>query len=95
MDEKGISRENLIHREDELHNGPIDGEKYSPLVLFQYVDSLMDLAQRPRDYQQVLKVLIGNNSVIRNKISEIIDSNIGKNHKKVLLEVLLADLRDI
>ena len=83
------------HREEELSNSPVWGEKHSPLVLFRFVDSLINLAERPKDYKQLLKARIGDNPQIRKEISDVIDSKIEKQQKAEILEVVLANIRDV
>jgi hypothetical protein len=95
MAEGTVELNTFDHREEELSNSPIWGEKYSPLVLFRFVDSLINLAERPKDYNQLLKALIGNNPSIRKEISDTLDSKIENNRKTAILEVMLANLRDI
>lgn len=91
----------LRYLERQLSNIPASGEKYSPMQMYGWVHSKVDLYRLPNQqvHENLLKALVYDNPEVRQKIlqaMEIEDSvkqqGIKDSPVKVLIEKILSDL---
>jgi len=100
--EAAVSQD-LRNLERQLSNVSASGEKHSPMVMYQWVDSKTDLYQWPNQkaHENLLKGLVYNNPELRHKILHAMEVEAAaKKHGiqdypvKVLLEEILGNLAE-
>ncbi|HVY67370.1 MAG TPA: hypothetical protein VHA30_00520 [Patescibacteria group bacterium] len=103
--ESGNSRR---YREGELSNRPLEGEEYSPLAAFRWLDKLYNLAGDEELMNRLLKALVEPKyAATRQRLDEIMQQSIklqGKEQSaetaefqrqlRVTLEAIFSDLKD-